>query len=134
MPETAALAPKTTPLAGHADVLTGEPSVDEINTGGVVSPGRSRISKPFSVGACSVSLQVSASSLKCGRVHFANVIDTLYLRPVPLEHRQTPRVILDLRHRLDAGAAQAQLEAAHAAEQRQRPHASPRLALVAILA
>jgi hypothetical protein len=53
-PETAALAPKTGPRSGHAEVLARESSVDEINTGGVVSPP-SRWSHAFNVGARSDS-------------------------------------------------------------------------------
>jgi hypothetical protein len=30
-PERAALAPKTGPAAGHADILAGEAAVDEVN-------------------------------------------------------------------------------------------------------
>jgi hypothetical protein len=114
MPETAAVTGKTTPLTGHADVLAGESAVDKVNSVGVVSPP-SRCSKPFSFGARSDSDHVSASSLKCGRVHFANVVNALHLRPVPREHRQTPGIVFHLQHRLDASPLQPLLET-------RRPH------------
>jgi hypothetical protein len=120
MPETAALAGKTGPFTGHADVLAGESSVDEINTGGTSW----RSSQPFSVGAWSDSDHVSASPSKCGRVHFANVVKACYLRPVALEHLQAPWIVFDLEHRLDARSLESQLEAADATEQRDRSHVS----------
>jgi hypothetical protein len=103
-PETAALAPKTGPCAGHAEILAGESAVDEVNsTGGVASPPV-LCSQPFSVGvgAVSDSDQVSASSAKCGRVHLANVCDSLDIRPVPFQNAETPRVGLSLQHGPDA--------------------------------
>ena len=113
-PETAAFAPKTGPVAGHAEVLAGESAVDEVN----IATGETswRSSQPFSVGAVSDSDHVSASSGKCGRVHFANVIDALYLRPVTLEHAQAPRILFDLHDGLDARALKPKLESPGTAE------------------
>src|SRR5215471_1184860 len=117
-PQTAALTPKTGPSTGHADVLAGEPTVDEIRTGETSW----RSSQPFSVGAVSVSDHVSASSGPCGRVHFANVIDTLRMRPVPRENAQAQRVLLHLEHGVDACPFESNLKPAHAAEQREGFH------------
>jgi hypothetical protein len=101
------------------------------STVGVVSPP-SRCSQPFSVGAVSDADHVSASSLKCGRVHFANVVNALHLRPVPREHRQTPGIVFHLQHRLDASPLQSLLETADTTEERDGPHGwPPRFASVA---
>jgi hypothetical protein len=120
-PETAALAPKAGPVAGHAEVLAGESAIDEINTGGTVSPP-SRCSKPFSVGASSDSDQVSASSAKCGRVHLANVGEALTVGPVTLKNAQAPGVVLGLQDCLNASSFEADLEAAGARKERYRTH------------
>lgn len=112
-PQTATLAGKATPVAGHTDVLAGEAAVHEIRTVGVVSPGRSRCSKPFSVRASRELLQVSASSAPCSRVHLANVTQPLRVGEVTLEDGQAVGVAFGLQQGLDAGALEAEFEAAH---------------------
>jgi hypothetical protein len=115
MPETAAFAPKTGPLTGHADVLAGEPTVDEVNTAKdvfslSVKPSLSRVVTPVSPYALILTANVS------------DIMQSLRLGPVALEHAQADRVDLDLEHRLDARPLEAELETARAREQRDRPH------------
>lgn len=121
MEETAAIAPKTGPLTGHTEVLAGPSAVDEIRTGGVLSPP-SRISKPFSVGANSDADHVSASSAPCGRVHFANVGESLGKGPVAGEDFTAPLVGFDLEQGSDSCSVEANLEASRTTEQTQRKH------------
>ena len=47
----------------------------------------------------------------------SDVIDSLRLRPVPLEHFEAPLVAFGLQHRLDAGALEPLVEPAHTGEQ-----------------
>jgi hypothetical protein len=131
MEETAAVAGKSGPLTGHAEVLARPSSVDEINVPPwcVAKPPVESSDRAWSVekAASATPLLVMALLLKQWTVQ-AEGSDISYpqrMGPVAGEHFEAPRILFDLDERLDARTIEAELEAAGAAEEANGTHVCP---------
>jgi len=81
-PERAALAPKTGPATGHAEVLAGESPIDEVAVAKTVARTDPVLSFAFSVGAGPVPQLSVPSDARRFLTHVSDIVHSFYVGPV----------------------------------------------------